>query len=294
MYQIQMSNMRKPILFPENWGEVSRDQLFSLIANIHQYPDDEEMRLYILRDWMKLSTEQFTDTTMWNARSRRIEPNSFLIAEYVEKLFPLIDPFLTDVGIERFIVDSIQIPSFIPTTLYGPSDRLENVSAEEFSFASNYYQKYLENTSDTSALYDFIACLYRPKRTDGIRPGHPEYNGDLRQPFNSNNIESISQQIARVHPYKLYSIRFCFERVMKWYHDLPEYHEVFQKGEERKETYVDWDKIIRSVSGEKLGSIERVRQMPIFEIFNELQYLEEELQTHERNNPIPSSNIRTL
>ena len=294
MIKVLFSTTRKPYYFPEKWDELTPEQLTALIEIVLNEGDNHTAKLVILREWMKLPRQQFADMVLQKKYEESTQINHFFIAEVEEKLLPFLDPFLEYGGFEVNIMKKLIVPGLRKETLIGFSDRMESISADEYSYAQHFYQQYVDDTEDISHLHKFVACLYRPQRTDGILPGHSDYNGDMRSPFNAGNIDFIAEKVAKIAPLKLYAVKLCFERIMKWLSELENYEYVFKGDQDKSADYVDWDKIIRMVSGDKLGSIEQVRKLPILGVFQELQYLEEDLRVAESTSPSHSAQYQEL
>lgn len=294
MIKVLFSNIRKPYYFPEKWDELNPEQLTTLIEIVKTEPDNHTAKLLILREWMKLPSQQFADMVLQKKYEESKQINHFFIAEVEEKLLPFLDPFLEYNGFEVNIMKKLVVPGLRKETLIGFSDRMESISAAEYSYASHFYQLYVEDPTDISNLHKFVACLYRPQRTDGILPGHADYNGDMRAPFNSENIDFLAAKVAKISPVKLQAVKFCFERISKWIAELENYEFVFKGDPDKEADYVDWDRIIRMVAGDKLGSLENVRKLPILGVFQELQYLEEDLRAAESAAPIQANKYQEL
>jgi hypothetical protein len=296
MIEVRFTNSDKTYFLPESWSEVSPEQLMIFIKVFHTTESIEEAKLLIIKQWLRIPTSVFTDSSLIAAHKRRYKVNQYLLTEIEDKLVTELQIFFEDFGFERNLIPTIQVPGLNKSLLYGFSDRLENVSADEYRSAAYYYQMYVEDTSNLEYLYLFVACLYRPKRSDGIQPGDETYDGDIRAPFNENNLKEAAAIISKIDTYKLVAVKFCFERIMKWFGDLQDFDLLFKESKNKSEEFTDWDKIIRSVAGQKMGAIERVRKMPIIDVFKELQYLEEELEAAEAayKSNTPNSQYRTL
>lgn len=273
MYQIKFSNSTKTYHLPKNWDEVTKEQLKSLISIVRDEEDLDLAKLLVIKSWGGLTLSIFR------------EINQFFISESEENLVPLIAPFFEFKGFQKNIMQAIDMPG--GGTYYGFSDRLENVSAGEYSMAIHHYDLMLADEEDKDHLINFVATLYRPQRTDGITPGHIEWNGDFRIPYNEDNIEVYAQHIARLDNETLYAIRVCFERMMKWMGELPNYSLLFNSVNTKKNGFPDFDRVLDSINGDSLSSINQVRALPLLTVFNKLQWLQEE---YNANKPIVPNN----
>lgn len=271
MYEINFSNSTRKFYLPEGWHEVTHEQLLSLIRIVRNEEDNDLAKLLLIKAWGKIPKDLFSQV------------NQFFVSESEDNLVPLITPFFQYGGVEKNIMQKIEVPG--QGAYYGFSDRLENVSAAEYSMAIHYYDLLRDTPSDKTSLINFVATFYRPKRTDGILPGHPNWNGDLRIPYNEDNIEVYAEHIARLDNDTLYAIRFCFERIMKWMGDLPNFALVFQGSKDNRSSYPDFDRVLDAINGGNFGSIEVVKSLPILTVFNKLQWMREEYNANKPQTP---------
>lgn len=278
MYQIKFSNSPKTYHLPESWDEVTTEQLKSLIAIVREEESEELAKLLVIKSWGGLSKSLFKQI------------NQFFISESEDNLVPLIAPFFEFKGFQKNIMLSVEVPG--EGRFYGFSDRLENVSAGEYSMAIHHYDLMLSDENDKEHLINFVATLYRPRRTDGVGPGHIEWNGDFRIPYNEDNIDVYADKIARLDNETLYAIRVCFERVMKWMGDLPNYSLLFNSVNAKKSGFPDFDRVLDSINGDSLSSINQVKALPILTVFNKLQWLQEEYLANKPN--IPNNKLQEL
>lgn len=288
MIEVVYSNSSEVYSLPESWDEVSADNLYRYLEILHTEENIDTAKIMILQAWMNIPSEVFTDVSPSTPRSKRSHVSEYLVTEMEEKLLPHMDIFFEDKSLEKWIIPTLRIPG--KNIIYhGPSDMMQNVSAEEYTSAAHYHQMIFQGEEmDEHALRMFVASHYRPQRSDGIAAGHPRYNGDMREPFNENNLELIAENLSRLSQYKLLAVRFVWQMIMKRYAEMEEFSLVFS-GDGKKQAYTDWDRIIRNIAGDKRGQVAEVRSMPMFEVFHEIQYLEEERREIEKRSKNNSS-----
>jgi hypothetical protein len=80
--------------------------------------------------------------------------------------------------------------------LYGPGEKMQSSNFGEFMMADSFCTNYLK-TQDITWLHKMIACLYRPKKKN-YNPKAEDFDGDIREKFNSNNLESRLKVIAKL------------------------------------------------------------------------------------------------
>lgn len=162
--------------YAKNWNELSKDQLLACIRIIHSAKDPVT------------KVEQLSGILC------NIQPHQHLIivlddADEITKF--LFDP-QSQLTINRFPYFRLGILS----KLYGPSDRLNNSSFGEFMMADSFCMNYIES-QNPEWLHKLIACLYRPKKRK-YNPASINFDGDIREKFNSNNLDSRLKQISKL------------------------------------------------------------------------------------------------
>jgi hypothetical protein len=83
------------------------------------------------------------------------------------------------------------VPKFRPLwrTYYGPDQMFNNIKIGEYTDASKLFQKFNSN-GDMQTLYEFVATLYRPKKTFHFITKHfSTYDGDCRVRYNPHLLE---------------------------------------------------------------------------------------------------------
>jgi hypothetical protein len=152
--------------------------------------------------------------------------------------------------------------------LYGPADRLSNISINEFSFALKHFNAF-NTTKDEKHLDLLIACLYRPKQKDW------EQFGDIRKPFGPFTAEKHIKQISKLDYEQKMAIYLFFSACMELISKL--YAAVFNKVEqpENKPAGVpqSFTDIILKLSGGKFGSFNETKDQNAHLVLKELNQL---------------------
>lgn len=152
--------------------------------------------------------------------------------------------------------------------LYGPADKLSNISINEFSFALKHFNSF-NTTKDEKHLDLLIACLYRPKQRNW------EQFGDIRKPFIPFTAEKYIKQISKFEYEQKMAIYLFFNACMDLISKL--YPAVFNKvvEEEKKSntkvhTFTD---TILKLSGGKFGSFNETKDQNAHLVLKELNQL---------------------
>lgn len=148
--------------------------------------------------------------------------------------------------------------------IYGPADRLDNISIHEFSFAINYFNLY--NTTKDEMYLDYLVCvLYRVKSAGG------EERGDIREPFNMYTADKYLKEISKLdYSYKEAIYLFFQGCLESWLIAFPL---VFKRGTEEQKTsatqktFLD---IILNISGGKFGTFNETKNENAYLVLKDL------------------------
>lgn len=152
----------------------------------------------------------------------------------------------------------------------GPADELANISILEFSMADSYYIKVMQG--DTTKPYiDYLAgCIYR-LRNKQLSPKDPDYNGDLRNPFNSHHIEEMAKSFSGVAlPVKMAVLFFyagCRNLLVE---RCPN---VFTPKRQDSARSFGWGGVIMELSGGKFGGLEQTRGTRMWDFFRDQEII---------------------
>lgn len=175
-----------------------------------------------------------------------------------------------------FVFQNIELTNnIIPTLkigwfkkLYGPSDKLSNITINEFSFALNYYNLYNKFEKDEH-LDLLIACLYRrPKK-------NWEESGDIRTDFNTYTADKYLPQIKILNYAHKQAVYLYFHSCIELFSKLFPY--VFSKAEagtsNSKQTFLD---VILKIAGGKFGSYNETKSEKAIIILRDLNTILQE------------------
>lgn len=148
--------------------------------------------------------------------------------------------------------------------LYGPDDKLSNISINEFSFALNFLNQYKVKGEEKS-LNLFVACLYRPTHKDW------KVTGDRRKPFVPGTISQHLKQVEKM-PYEYkQAVLLFFNGCMTFYEQV--FPQVFSRSEEQQgsnQTFLD---VILGISGGKFGNFDQTKDQNAFLFLKEMNNL---------------------
>ena len=262
--EIRKNNKLIDISIADNWAELTAAQI-----------------IYIGDNWQAWSLMFQHDLSMRKARAMLFVK---LILNKSNKELKEICSILGDYDFEANDLNLLQLTDFIfdknklvvnklPeirvglfTKLYGPKDRLSNISIHEFSFAISNFNFY-NKTKDEKYLDLLICCLYRTKSKGGLE------RGDLREPFNIHTADRYLKKVKRMHPALKQAIYLFFQGCLEsWLILFPK---VFERGDKEQEntpagekkTFLD---IILKISGGKFGTFDQTKEEKAYLVLKDL------------------------
>lgn len=249
-------NYKKYGPVPESYNELSGKQLIGIAGLFLKEMKQDEARLSALKVLLNKSFFGFT-TIPADAKARMLQ--------YIEWVF------------EKNTLTNQVLPSY--RGFEGPKKEFDNLTLSEFHFAERYYQEVVtslrEGTGSSlrggttkqspNALDQLVAILYRKPK-----PGYNydlDSDGDARQRFNANEIDHYAAVISYWPAAVKQTVLFFYDGCRQYLLDL--YDEVFSgnSGEENEDGMFG---IIRGISGDKYGDIDKVEMLNIHTALSEL------------------------
>ncbi len=263
--EIRLNHSKGPITYnvslPGNWNELTELQLLYIGKRWLAWKE-------LIQNNISLQTEKAALflQLIQNKNSRQIKK----IAEVLSHIEDDIDVNILDttsflfekLDLTKNLLPSVSIGPF--KKLYGPGDRLKNISIDELSFAFHFYGMY-NKTKDNKYLNLLFAVLYRPYDKTGI------VRGDSREPFNNHLIEDNEKRTKKVsQAYKQATLIFfmgCIEYMEK------KFPHVFKRADEaelKKPGNSSLMNVIISVSGGKFGEFDKTKSQNAYVVLTEL------------------------
>ncbi len=161
------------------------------------------------------------------------------------------------------------------TTLWAPDSHFDNLTLVEFHYTETAYHK-LIHEKDTNALDELIAILYRPGKEYYNHSRNRE--GDHRIAFLPGDITYVQSIVAKwPNDYKL--------AVLLWYDGcrnslIKMYSIVYPEGKQMKSKnlFDGLYKMMRTLSGDKYGTIDKVEQIGVHTAHLEITCMHEDAE----------------
>jgi hypothetical protein len=193
-----------------------------------------------------------------------------------KKSFFKINPSqINDLLLKERMLDFLFLPNytinklttiFAHTNLYAPINDFFQLSFEEFKFADDYFNQFTKkkNSADLDML---CAILYRPRKSHAAIAAE-NYNGDMREAFNKNKVESRLPAIKDIALWKKLSVYLWFSHCRK--NLTRNYPKVFTKKE--SDSKLNWLQAAMSMAGGVIN-LDKILDMNVYLVFEELTRL---------------------
>lgn len=235
---------------PKTWNELTRKQLVNFTRFLHLANDKAMLKLLTVRMFFGISKFQVIRLTEVQV-IESFEFFKFLIED--NQLTKQLLPYLK--------------PSIFSERLYGPGDGFSHLKPDEWMFADSYYMAY-RNSEKVEDLQKFVACLYRGKRKD-YHPKADDFNGEIRKPFNSNHLESITKQVANCSLWELLAVKVWYDGCRAAWEN--EFDKVFTADNENTAESYGWAEVFMKMAGSTFGTMADVEKQPMYNLLFKMQ-----------------------
>lgn len=204
----------KKIQIPSDLDELTPEQyqyFLQLIglaqSGVLDYTDIQTRMVYFILG-MKHHPRIFNNKSINSDETReQICYNISTIADLLDFLF-----IIEDHQGDRQFQPARTIHNFFPKikNLYGPEDAFQNLSVIEYVHARDHFLNYAK-TQEEKHLNNLVATLYRPKKWfHSIRKKMPSYDGQIRQKYNDNTVESRFKKVSKIAPELKFAVYLYF------------------------------------------------------------------------------------
>ncbi|MFC6999596.1 hypothetical protein [Rufibacter roseus] len=273
MHDIKIAGYDRQL--PSKWNEVTGEQLVRIIAaelrimSVPKLPAKQKLNLFrIERLRILLSVPEVLLLSITPVQIMQF----FWLMPFFQKGYT---------GLTAQLFPKLRLPSqFIGTNLYGPRERIRNMTFLEFIYVDTFFVAYTKKQSP-NMLDKLIASMYRPKKWfHFLHRRLPNYDGDCRQPFNQHFLDRRAEKIAKLSLEQKLAIlcwyRGCREELEK------EFPLVFTQEKQRKASRSGWDGVLLGMSGHVIN-IEATGRANIRNILGMMQQRFEEIGKSKSN-----------
>lgn len=236
---------------PQNWKECNRRQLIRGLAALRSGGS--------VHDSAVLMLVALLDVRPWQLRKQW--DIIWLTDEDITQCIDVTMPFLSPENEDGLMITEQLVPSFRHKLrrYYGPKNVLEQCTAAEFAHCEYHYRCFQEDPTNVEPLAKLLAVLYRPGKADHSK-------GDWREPFNEYACAHRAKQLKQLHVgYLYYGLELYRGAQFALKEHFPQLFN--ESGASVTDFRNAWAELIIEVAGEKFGTIDKVQQTPVGDIF---------------------------
>ncbi len=244
---ITIHYQKKKLVIPDAWNELSTRQYIRVVKLLHKP---------VTNEW-----------TAADAMLRILSSLNFFAFYLLPADMRLrCYEFLRWVYEKQNITDQI-LPKY--KGLYAPAASFTNLLLIEFHHTEIAYREFvLSKTEDDAALIRLCAVLYRLPKNKKKYDYKRNPDGDLRQPFNANEVAFYEKKIKRWPAAVKLAVFIWYDACRQQL--FKDFSEAFT-GKSKSESYAQGlFEMMRSISGGKYGTLKDVEQLHVYTAFLEI------------------------
>jgi len=248
--------------YPEKWEEVGVKGIYAYTEHIRPnleriYVSETDVNTELYRQILTLIFGEITGMTHKEWLKVSVQQWSKLLLDKALNFMFTTPPFIL-----RLPLKSIEIDG---TKYIAPSDKFENICAEEFHFTDMYFNKYYES-NDIKWLYWLAATLYRPATLERWKQ-----RNDMREVFNRHLIDDRFEVMQKLPVADLYLLAIWYESCRSLLGKICPalWEEASGKSKDNK----GWVNVIWSLARHNpaFGDIESIKEKNLIELLINLQ-----------------------
>jgi hypothetical protein len=216
--EIPESNIKRYI--PSDLSECDAQQYMDMCELIFHFQNEaisyDELRTHAAYKLMKMTPKPARELTEYEQEQQQIKfSNIYLISELIDDFFE--EDEKGKKTIKQYYIHN-PVPKFKPLwkTLYGPSDSFMNMTFGEYTDALRLFHDF-HATGDMEILKLITALFYRPMKSfHFIKKRLADYNGDVREPYNSHSLEARAKTLNNAPIGFVYGFYLLFASFQKY------------------------------------------------------------------------------
>lgn len=235
---------------PKSWNELTRKQLINFTRLLYLVNDKAMLKLLLVRMFFGISKFQVIRLTE---------------VQVIES-FKFFQFLLDDNQLTKQLLPYLK-PTILGKKLYGPGDGFKYLKPDEWMFADAYYMEY-RSGEKVEDLQKFVACLYRGQRKN-YKPKSEDFDGEIRKPFNSHHLESITKQVAKCSLWELLAVKVWYDGCRAAWEK--EFDKVFTADNESTAESYGWAEVFMKMAGSTFGTMDEVEKQPMYNLLFKMQ-----------------------
>lgn len=249
MHTIEIPDSKLKRYIPSDLSECDAQQYMDMCELIFHYQNEaityDELRTHAAYKLMKMKPSKSNnferDIDVLPTDKEEKFANIYLISELIDDFFDIDEKGKKT--IKQYYIHN-PVPSFKPLwkTYYGPSDSFMNMTFGEYTDALRLFHDF-HATGDMELLKLITALFYRPKKSFlFIKKRLANYNGDVREPYNSHSLEARAKVLNNAPIGFVYGFYLLFASFQKYIIDA----KIMWSGKE-----IDFSILFESAAGDQ-------------------------------------------
>lgn len=243
--------------FPNKWNELTPNQLLFVAKHWQGWQTVLKLGEPLLKI-RALIVVTLCGLKNKQQRAKLCETLAFVDEDSGGNILSCSDFIFTQLDLTKNILPVVK-PGWLKKYV-GPTDRLGDISIDEFSFAFGVYGQY-QKTNNETLLTTLFAVLYRPAAYDYKK------TGDNRLPFNNKLIELYEKDLKKMDDSYRQAVYLFFTGCLEYL--AKRFPNVFKRAEGSSKGGSFFDTVV-SMSGGKFGPFESTKKTNLYIILNEL------------------------
>lgn len=213
MHTIEIPESKFKRYIPWDLSECDPEQYMAMCELIFHYQNEaisyDDLRIHAAYKLMNMKPSKTTD------QDDEKFSNIYLISELIDTFFE--EDAKGQKTIKQYYIHN-PVPKFKPLwqTLYGPSDSFMNMTFGEYTDALRLFHDF-HATGDMEILKLITALFYRPMKSfHFIKKRLANYNGDVREPYNSHTLEARAKTLKHAPIGFVYGFYLLFASFQKY------------------------------------------------------------------------------
>lgn len=239
MHTLEIPESKLKRYMPADLSECDPQQYMDMCELIFHFQNQaisyDDLRTHAVYKLLKMQPSNTTE------HEEEKFANIYLISELIDDFFEEDAKGLKT--IKQYYIHN-PVPSFKPLwqTYYGPSDSFMNMTFGEYTDALRLFHDF-HATGDMEILKLITALFYRPKKSFlFIKKRLANYNGDVREPYNSHSLEARAKALENAPIGFVYGFYMLFASFQKYLIDA----KIMWSGKE-----IDFSILFESASGDQ-------------------------------------------
>lgn len=247
----------------EKWSDLNEKQFLPLVRALNQRVSDPAVGFMIPLLCSNIPKAEYQ--AFEQVQALQLTQTFEFVETFTDLPFKWLIPKLEIARFKKHESYQLLLPK---TTLYGPAEKLKNLTFEEFMYAEAFLDAYNKSRKEEN-LNKFVAILFRKKARNATA------TGDAREPFNQHTVEARAQIIAHLDPGTKQAVilnyigcKSYFTKLFKHLFEIPD--ETDPTPTPQANNSFNWLQVAVRLGNHSQTEIDRIKKSNLHEVLNNL------------------------